>query len=230
MRVASEVDRDRFEQAGLRPMPVDRALAALECLITSKQDSAIVASVDWSALRAIYEVRRSRPLFAEMQGHARSESGALSARKPAVSESDVRSKLRKASPGRCRDILIAHLRACAGSILGFDPSRAIELDQGLFDMGMDSLMSVELKGRLERSLGVPLPSTLTFNYPSIRALTDYLLSEALVFDSASSLGMTDLAPASPNTPAALEYAGRPCEDASEEELASELLKRLEQIK
>ena len=230
MRVASEVDRDRFEQAGLRPMPVDRALAALECLITSRQDSAIVASVDWSALRAIYEVRRSRPLFAEMQGHARSESGAASARKPAGSESDVRSKLRKASPARRRDILIAHLRAHAGSILGFEPSRAIELDQGLFDMGMDSLMSVELKGRLERSLGVPLPSTLTFNYPSIRALTDYLLSEALVFNSASSLETTDLAPASPNTPDALEYAGRLCDDASEEELASELLKRLEQIK
>ena len=82
----------------------------------------------------------------------------------------------------------------------------------------------------DRSLGVPLPSTLTFNYPSLRALTDYLLSDVLVFDSASSLEMTDFAPASSNVPAAVEYAGRPCEDASEEELARELLKRLEQIR
>jgi hypothetical protein len=41
---------------------------------------------------------------------------------------------------------------------------------------MDSLMSVELKRRLERGLGAPLPSTLAFNYPNIRALAGFVLT------------------------------------------------------
>lgn len=229
MRVASAEDKDRFEQAGLHPMPVERALRALEHLVVAKRESAIVASVDWNALRAVYEGRRSRPLFSEMRSRPQPKTNLVSAQKPASAESEIRVQLQKASPARRRDILIAHLRAQAGSVLGFDPSRVIELDQGLFDMGMDSLMSVELKGRLEKSLGVPLPSTLAFNYPSIRALTDYLLNEALVFDSTPPAKNSASAPESPKTSSTNEPAERLSDAASEDELERALLKRLEQM-
>ncbi len=46
-------------------------------------------------------------------------------------------------------------------------------------MGMDSLMSVELKGLLETAVGQTLPSTLTFNYPTIDDLTEFLDTEIL---------------------------------------------------
>ena len=160
-------------------MPVERTLAALERLIASNQTSAIVASVDWNALRTVYEMRRPRPLFSQLRTQERTESGISLKFKTGAGQSKVSRQLRDAPQARRRDILIAHLRLQAGSVLGFDSSRQIELDQGLFDMGMDSLMSVELKGRLERSLGVPLPSTLTFNYPTISKLADYLLNEIL---------------------------------------------------
>ena len=44
----------------------------------------------------------------------------------------------------------------------------------MFDLGMDSLMAVELKRSLEAGTGLQLPSTLTFNYPTIRAMAGYL--------------------------------------------------------
>jgi len=50
----------------------------------------------------------------------------------------------------------------------------IEPRQRLFDAGIDSLMSVELKNRLEASLERPLRSTLIFDYPTTEALTNYL--------------------------------------------------------
>ncbi len=165
-------------------MPNAQALAALERLISTDRASAVVASIDWNALRAVYEARRARPLFAEMRSRPRTENAAITSRKSVAADSEVSLQLQNASPARRRDILIAHLRSQTSSILGFDLSREIELERGLFDMGMDSLMAVELKGRLERSLGVPLPSTLTFNYPTIKALVDYLLSDVLGFDSA----------------------------------------------
>jgi acyl transferase domain-containing protein/acyl carrier protein len=224
MRVASKADQHRFEQAGLHPMPVERSLAALERLIASSQPSAIVASVDWNVLRTVYEMRRPRPLFAQLSSQTRTESGISLKSKSGAVESNVSRELRHASPARRRDILIAHLRLQAGSVLGFDSSRQIELDQGLFDMGMDSLMSVELKGRLERSLGVPLPSTLTFNYPTIGKLADFLLNEVLRECSAPTL--EEIAP----TPASVVSPARPTEDLSEEDLSLLLMKKLEQMK
>jgi hypothetical protein len=40
-------------------------------------------------------------------------------------------------------------------------------------------MSVQLKGRLEKSIGCALPATLTFTYPTVHTLTDFLLGETL---------------------------------------------------
>ncbi|RRR73825.1 MAG: SDR family NAD(P)-dependent oxidoreductase, partial [Candidatus Viridilinea halotolerans] len=50
---------------------------------------------------------------------------------------------------------------------------------GFTDLGMDSLMALELRRRLEEELGQPLPSTLAFEYPSLLALTEYLCSSVL---------------------------------------------------
>jgi myxalamid-type polyketide synthase MxaB len=47
----------------------------------------------------------------------------------------------------------------------------------LFDLGMDSLTSVELRHRLERNLSCSLPLTLAFDYPSVAALADYLTEQ-----------------------------------------------------
>jgi acyl carrier protein len=49
-----------------------------------------------------------------------------------------------------------------------DPAR------GFFEMGMDSLMAIEIKNRLQAELGIPLRATVVFNYPNITALAAFL--------------------------------------------------------
>jgi acyl transferase domain-containing protein/SAM-dependent methyltransferase len=225
MRVASAADKERFVQAGLHAMPGAQALGALERLVGADRTSAVVASVDWHALRSAYEARRARPLFAEVQSRSRTGKETNTSSKSANANSEVRRQLQNAAPSRRRDLLIAHLRSLAGNVLGFDSSREIDLEQGLFDMGMDSLMAVELKGQMERSLGLPLPSTLTFNYPTIKALADYLLGDALVFD----VGQTPEKTAQIPFPGKVVSLETPSEELSEEDLSFLLLKKLEQL-
>src|SRR5205814_2969352 len=96
---------------------------------------------------------------------------------PAETASDILRRLQAARPEERHDLLVEHVRAAVARVLRLAPGTEIELGRGLFDLGMDSLMSVELKSRLEASLGRPLPSTLTFNYPNVGALVDYLEKE-----------------------------------------------------
>ena len=52
-------------------------------------------------------------------------------------------------------------------------------DAGFFDLGMDSLMAVELHRRLERGFGRQLPVTLAMDHPHLSDAAEYLLTDVL---------------------------------------------------
>ena len=75
--------------------------------------------------------------------------------------------------------LAAYLRGEIATVLGLRDETPIDPRTRLFDFGLDSLMAVELKNRLEAGLGATLRSTLLFDYPTLEALTAYLLHNVL---------------------------------------------------
>jgi acyl carrier protein len=133
-----------------------------------------VASIDWALLKNAYQVRRERPFLSEVGLQATAES----ARVEVVRTDRLVDRILTADDRARLPIAMDTVRKHAAEILELSDVHIITPDQGLFEMGMDSLMSVELKNRLEREIGRPLPSTLTFNYPSVRALAGYLVAAA----------------------------------------------------
>ena len=113
-------------------------------------------------------------------------------------------------------LLTRHVAAQVATVLGFSASTAIDRKQGFFDMGMDSLTSIELRNRLRTSLGCALPSTLAFDFPSVTALVDYLAKEVL--------GQVD---ASPQIETGEER--KALEQLTEEQAEAKLLKELEEM-
>ncbi|MET0406565.1 MAG: beta-ketoacyl synthase N-terminal-like domain-containing protein, partial [Cystobacter sp.] len=60
--------------------------------------------------------------------------------------------------------------------LGLPAGQLLEPGRGFHEQGLDSIMAVELRGRLQEALGLSLPATVVFNYPNVRALTAHLVS------------------------------------------------------
>ncbi|NEQ95268.1 MAG: acyltransferase domain-containing protein [Cyanothece sp. SIO2G6] len=59
-------------------------------------------------------------------------------------------------------------------------------EAGFVSLGIDSLMAMDLKRRVEANLHCKLSPTLAFNYPTIRAVAIYLIQHVLVFDTSPS--------------------------------------------
>jgi len=86
----------------------------------------------------------------------------------------VGKRVREAPPGECNGLLLACLRDQAARVLGFESSEFLDPRQPLNELGLDSLMAVELRNRLSIALGRNLPATLLFNYPTLEALAGHL--------------------------------------------------------
>jgi acyl carrier protein len=82
-----------------------------------------------------------------------------------------------APPLRQRSLLLLHVLSETAEVLGLNGAAAIDPAHGFFQLGMDSLTSVELRNRLRLSLQCELPTTLAFDHPSPQALADFLLTE-----------------------------------------------------
>jgi malonyl CoA-acyl carrier protein transacylase len=76
-------------------------------------------------------------------------------------------------------LLIAHIQSLLSQVLGDKQERTFSLSQGFLDLGMDSMTSIELRNRLQNSIGIPLSSTLFYKYPTPEALVDYLIQDVL---------------------------------------------------
>ena len=57
-------------------------------------------------------------------------------------------------------------------------------------MGLDSLSSVELRNRLQNIFNCKLPSTLTYDFPTINSLVNYLVEKLNVHQSDASKPLT----------------------------------------
>jgi len=233
MRLATAEHQRGYAEAGLLPMPAGDALDALGRLLGGARAQAAVAAIDWAALKPLHEARRPRPFLRHM-GVA-----------PVVSAAPAHDKATRAAAGPTlaerlaavpqamrHDLLIEFVQGEVASVLSLDGAAAVPVATGLFDLGMDSLMAVELKRRLERGAGKPMPSTLTFNYPNVGALARFLETQLVVKPVAPAPVAAPAAPAASTAPVELpvDVPGGDLDDLSDDEIEARLLARLEQMK
>ena len=115
---------------------------------------------------------------------------------PKASQGSLINLLEQAPKEQREALLKAELARLIKDTLGLSSHHVINDTQGFFEMGMDSLMAVELKNRLQASLGntYPISNTLIFEQPNLNALTEHLANNILheVFERALRIGNTDL--------------------------------------
>ena len=88
-------------------------------------------------------------------------------------------------------ILEKLVRSSVASVVKLPPER-VDPERPLRGFGLESVMWLELRNRLEKMIGSPLPATLIWNYPTIRDLVPYLAREAGIPLSGSVVGASEV--------------------------------------
>ena len=161
---------DWLKQIGMKEIDLDRAFSVMDAIIESNQTQILVADVDWVRFKNIYEFQGDKPLLKKL-GQSQNII------KSVQDSSSTRRLLEDIAPGERREHLFQYIGKQVGMILGI--KQMPDPEQGFSEMGIDSLLSIELKNRLEKGLEVTLPASLVFDFPNIRRLVDYLIQQVL---------------------------------------------------
>ena len=145
----SEEERAHVVRNGLRPIATATGLAALESLLAAGATRAIVADVDWAVLRAVYETRRAQPLLTQVVTAPLVPEIAKSNGADAPRQIDLMS----IDPLERREAIEMAVRSEVAQVIGLRTPDKVDPALDLFKMGMDSLMAIELRRRLERCRG-----------------------------------------------------------------------------
>ncbi|MFN8009505.1 MAG: methyltransferase [Terriglobia bacterium] len=140
---------------------------------------------------------------------------------------EILDTLRKVAPSERLDHLVEYVRLRVMRVLRRDDSDPIDRRHHLMDLGIDSLMAVELRNLLNSELGLKrrLPATLIFDYPSVEAIANYLSS--LIFTQEE--GAVETLMNTPRETGIIREAEMTIKDLSEEEVEKLLLKKLETL-
>ena len=164
--------RRRFDHTAAEWITPEQGIEALDRLVRQDVTAPMVTATDWSIVAE--EFGTPPPFFDELL--ATRQVRRRQTEEPAAS-SGLMAQLREAPSEEKRNLLEAFIQQELQSVLHLPSAPSATV--GFFDVGMDSLMAVELRNRLNRAFAgeYTTSNTIVFDYPSSAELAGHLAGE-----------------------------------------------------
>jgi acyl carrier protein len=173
-------EQNRLSTHGVGTIDAEQGLRALDFLFSGHDAQGVVLPLDWRKYFSHYregaEPMLLSKLATEIRGRAEDE-------KVQNERVQLLQRLQQSTAPERQEIVEDFIAQQVMEVLGFKSRQEVELSVGFFEIGLDSMMAVELQSRIQSGLGVSIPATTAFDQPNITALARYLLDTFLVFEA-----------------------------------------------
>jgi NADPH:quinone reductase-like Zn-dependent oxidoreductase/acyl carrier protein len=189
--MAASVGDRQWATGGMGRIEPELGLALLAQALAQPAPQLGAFAVDWGAYLRQFPPDRHPPLLRElarsMPPPSRGDAGGGDHRV-------LLERLATAEPDQRHEVTVEHLRELASRVLGVSAPHTLDVHRPLNELGLDSLMAVELRNALSLSIDRSLPATVLFDYPTVDALATFVVREL-------ALEPAELAPEQPPAPA-----------------------------
>lgn len=159
-------EKTLLEKLGFALMAPHTALKAMDEALSTSDNLRLIADVKWINFRPFIDFCLQPSLFEKVS--------LLPEVNLKTEDRKTHARLRAASPEEARILIEQIVRAELRTVTLIESTDSIDADQRFNFMGLDSLMAISYVAKLENYFQLKLPSTLTYNYPTIRLLREHL--------------------------------------------------------
>lgn len=169
----SDRHQGRLAAQGLSTIATEQGLSILGYLLSQPLAQVGVLPFEWSVFKQQLSSGRQLPLLAELIG----EPDVQAAVKPAPQQ-ELLQHLKQAPANQRQGLLTTYLQSKAARVLGLTTTE-LEADRSLHEVGLDSLMAVELTSLIRDELQVELPIRALIEDPSIAKIAALILEQLM---------------------------------------------------
>ncbi|MBO0881790.1 MAG: SDR family NAD(P)-dependent oxidoreductase, partial [Mycobacterium sp.] len=166
-----DTDTGRLHRGGFREMSSAEGLAMFDRAVESGLSTVGAATLDSAALLSSARRGSLPAVLAELippQGRTPVGVGV---------RTDLASRVVGLPEQEQTRMVSDVIRREVAAILGHTGAASIDMSHNFKELGFDSVAAVELRNLLTRVVGLPMPTTLVFDYPTPRAVSEFVLAE-----------------------------------------------------
>ena len=173
-----------LNKTGVKPLDPEKAIVALEKVLVSNSPHIVVADMNWRLFKELYHLGGKRSFLSEIALDLEATEGEHV-------NAEFLGELALVPEMKRHQRMIDYLQIKVGKLLGFSKSQLPNTQLGFFDMGMDSLMAVELRNMLSQNLGSSISAAKLFKASNIQDLAKYLINELFPEESSGEIESAD---------------------------------------
>jgi acyl transferase domain-containing protein/SAM-dependent methyltransferase/aryl carrier-like protein len=167
-------DSRQFTSQGFGAIAPAQGEQTLDYLFTQPVPSLVVSPIDWTQFNQAFGTDSG--FHADLHTETPSQDTA-SVKTPQTTALSPRQQLEVLPEGERNALLMQQLRTTTAQVLGLPSSSQVDPEDKLMEAGLDSLMAIELRNRLNKLLELKLPATLVFDYPTLALMHRHLLAK-----------------------------------------------------
>lgn len=163
-------DAERLERQGLGSIQAETGLSVLGQLLGQEATQVCVAPFDWGQLVQAYPLLRGIPLISSLVAE-------LDDGKKPDNHGHARAAVLQAAPEQRLGRMVTLIADDIAKVVGLDAGQ-LDVEQPLSELGVDSLLGIEMKSRLEAGFGVTI-GLMQLGAYSTRELAESVLGQVI---------------------------------------------------
>ncbi|NOU50885.1 SDR family NAD(P)-dependent oxidoreductase [Pseudoalteromonas sp. JBTF-M23] len=159
----AEHERLQMERSGMYALSSLEGVTELEHALSCATAQIGIFKVDWQNAKLVGSQPSARSVYTQLLPEQTTDT-----------ENTIKTQLTNASSSQRSLLLVAAVKTELAGVLGLSDPEHIEVNTSVFDYGLNSLMAIDLKQRLQAFSDSPLPASIVMKHDSVSKLAEYI--------------------------------------------------------